>query len=118
VTDAHYKELLTKMIVMNQQTWEALKKHGATEESQHQLDFYYYAPSREAANAMAALIRQETDYEVRVESDDSDLSGKWLVKGTTQKTTISLRILDDWVFWMVTAGRQQGCDFDGWGTEV
>jgi hypothetical protein len=109
---------LAKQLVMNRQTWEALKRHGVTEQSQLQLDFSYNAPSREAADAMAALIREQTDYAVRVESSGSFLQRKSRVEGTTQQTAVSLEILDQWVKWMVVAGKERACAFDGWGTSV
>jgi hypothetical protein len=31
---------------------------------------------------------------------------------------VSLEILDQWVTWMVTAGKEHDCDFDGWGALV
>jgi hypothetical protein len=43
---------------------------------------------------------------------------KWRVEGNTQTTAVSLEILDQWVTWMVTAGKERGCDFDGWGTQI
>lgn len=52
-----------------------------------------------------ALLQEQTDYEVRVESDRSFLRRKWRVEGTTQKTAISPAILDHWVTWMVIAGK-------------
>ncbi len=118
MTDAHYDEILAKQLAMNRQTWETLKQRGVTEESQIRLDFSYNAPNRDAANAMAAFIREQTDYDVRVESDGSFFRRQWRVEGTTQKTTVSQKILDQWVTWMVTAGKERICDFDGWGTSV
>jgi len=118
MSDTHYEEILAKQLAMNRETWAALQKHGITEQSQLRLDFSYNAPSRDAAETMRALIQNQTDYEVRVESDGSFLRRKWRVEGTTQKTAISLKILDQWVTWMVTAGKERACDFDGWGTSV
>ena len=31
---------------------------------------------------------------------------------------ISPEILDQWVDWMVAAGLERDCEFDGWGTQV
>lgn len=89
-----------------------------TEESTLCLDFSYNAPSREAADKMCALLREQTDYDVRVESSASFLRRKWRVVGRTQRTAVSLSILNQWVTWMVTAGKERSCDFDGWGTSV
>jgi hypothetical protein len=116
--DAHYEKMLAKQLAMNVQTWAALQKHGVTEQSQLRLDFSYNAPSRDAAYALRALIQEQTDYDVRVESGRSFWRRKWRVEGTTQRTTISREILDQWVTWMVTAGTERACEFDGWGTSV
>jgi hypothetical protein len=95
-----------------------LQKHGATEERKLRLDFSYNAPSREAADGLCALLQEQTDYEVNVESDGSFLRRKWRIEGRTQETTLSPAILDQWVTWMVTAGKERSCDFGGWGTQL
>ncbi|HKR61788.1 MAG TPA: hypothetical protein VJS64_19030 [Pyrinomonadaceae bacterium] len=116
--DADYDKLLAKQLAMNQQTWSTLKAHGATEQSELRLDFLYNAPNREAADALRAFLHDETDYDIRVESAGSILRRKWRVEGKTQPTTISPGILDEWVTWMVIAGKEKNCEFDGWGTEI
>ena len=105
---------------MNQGTWTELQRHGVTEDSELRLDFLYQAPGEAQAAALAALIGRETDYEVQVQSGGGGVlkRKKWAVSGTTQSTQISPSILDQWVTWMVTAGFQEGCEFDGWGARV
>ena len=96
---------------MNSQTWEALQSHGVTEETEVQLDFYYDAPDQSGAEQLATFLRGETDYDVRTDGAK--------VTGSTQPTTVSASILDDWVRWMVLAGHENGkCKFDGWGAAV
>src|SRR5450631_1809124 len=112
--DTHYEEILAKQLAMNQQTWAALQEHGMTEESTLRLDFSYNAPNRGAADKLCALLREQTDYEVEVESSGSFLRRRWRVEGRTQKAALSPAILDQWVTWMVTAGKEGSCDFDGW----
>lgn len=91
--------------------WEALQKHGVTEASELRLDFFYDAPNPSAAKQLAEFLRKETDYDVEFTEDS--------VTGTTQPTTVSPSILDEWVAWMVLAGYEKGrCTFDGWGAEV
>jgi regulator of RNase E activity RraB len=43
---------------------------------------------------------------------------RWGVQGSTNLTTISKSILDQRVEWMVAAGMDHDCEFDGWGTQV
>jgi hypothetical protein len=116
--NAHYEDILAKQLAMNRPTWAALLKHGVTENRQLRLDFSYNARSHEAADKLCALLRAQTDYEVKVESDSSFLRRKWRVEGKTQNTAVSSAILEQWVTWMVSAGKEHSCEFDGWGTSV
>ena len=81
---------------MNRQTWEVLKQKGITPRSQIRLDFSFNAPSRDTADAMETFIREETDYDVQVDSTGSILGRQWRVEGTTQETAVSQEILDQW----------------------
>jgi len=114
----HYNDLLGRQLQMNRQTWAALQAHGVTADSQLRLEFSYNAPGRDAADALVALVRDQTDYDVQTKSAGGFLNRKWRVEGATQSTAISLEVLDQWVTWMVTAGKERGCDFDGWGVSV
>jgi hypothetical protein len=113
-----FDDLLAKQLTMNRMTWAELQRHGVTEQSELRLGFSYNAPSRDAADGLQSLLQEQTDYEVRVESDRSFLRRKWRVEGTTQKTAVSPEILDQWVTSMVIAGKERSCGFDGWGTQV
>ena len=96
---------------MNTPTWAALQEHGVTEATELRLDFAYDAPDKESAEQLAAFLRAETDYDVIADNGS--------VTGSTQLTTLSPTILDEWVEWMVLAGYENGwCKFDGWGAEV
>ena len=116
--DTRYRRLLAKQLTMNEETWRVLQSHGVTEASQLRLDFTYCAPSRASAESLKGVLSDETDYEVSVQSDGGIFSKRWSVVGSTQPTSISSAILDQWVDWMVTAGLHQDCEFDGWGAEV
>jgi len=116
--DAHYENILAKQLAMNRQTWAALQKHGVTAESKLRLDFSYNAAGQKAAEGLCTLLRKQTDYEVNVVGSGSFLRRKGRVEGRTQETAVSPEILDQWVTWMVSAGKERSCDFDGWGTSV
>lgn len=112
---------LESQLAMNRQTWEVLQKHGATTDTKLRLDFFYFAPGEREASMLADFLREQTDYEVRVDSSTSGLLRRrtWDVTGTTQETQVSLDVLDEWVTWMVAVGAEHGgCDFDGWGAEL
>lgn len=108
--------MLERQLAMNVQTWNALRGHGVTEQTDLRLDFSYDAPTRAAGEKLAKLLRDETDYDV---ADPTPSGAGFVVSGTTQVTQVSLDILNQWVDWMHAAGRQcDGCAFDGWGAQV
>lgn len=118
MTDEEYRQCLATQLAMNRMTWEVLQGHGVTEQTQVRLDFAYDAPNKKKAETLAAFLHEETDYDVSAKSYGSILRREWTVEGTTQNTIISPEILDQWVTWMVTAGKEHSCIFDGWGTPV
>ena len=113
-------EHLAHQLAMNQVSWQTLQEHGVTERSELELDFFYLAPGEHQARALAAFLQSETDYAVRLTSRASGFLKKkaWFVEGTTRPTKASQDTLDQWVTWMVGAGFEHGCAFDGWGAEV
>jgi len=115
--DTRYRRLLAKQLVMNQETWGRLRTHGVDETTQLRLDFSYVAADRASAESLNAVLSDQTDYDVKVQSTGT-FTKRWTVEGSTQPTAVSNAILDQWVDWMVTAGLHQNCEFDGWGTEV
>jgi hypothetical protein len=116
--NARYRELIAKQLAMNKQTWRALQGHGITPDSEVRLDFAFRAPTEPAAQGLKELLQDQTDYSVTIQSGGSLLRREWTVAGSTQLTKISPEILDQWVDWMVTAGLERDCEFDGWGTEI
>jgi hypothetical protein len=113
-----HHELLGHQLVMNGQTWAALQRHGVSEATELRLDFTYHAPSEASARSLHAFLVAETDYDIEVPPGDSGSAGRWSVAGKTQPTTVSHHILDQWVGWMIAAGLQHHCEFDGWGTSI
>jgi Regulator of ribonuclease activity B len=113
-------EHLAHQLAMNQVSWRTLQQHGVTTESELQLDFFYLAPGEHEATVLVAFLQSETDYDVRLASRARGLLKKkrWSVEGTTRPTKASQDMLDQWVTWMVGAGFEHGCTFDGWGAAV
>jgi hypothetical protein len=105
------EDVLASQLAMTRQTWKVLQTHGVNEGTEVRLDFYYAAPDYASADALASFLQAETDYDVHAEDQ--------AVAGSTQPTTVSEEILDQWVKWMVLAGHENGrCKFDGWGAAV
>ena len=116
-TEDRYRSILAKQIAMNEKTWARLRELGLTDKTEVQLDFLYYASTESDAEGLRVFLVDETDYEVGVHPE-ANSGGRWIVSGHTQKTTISKEVLDEWVDWMVAAGFDHQCEFDGWGTSV
>lgn len=83
--DSRYRRILAKQLVMNEQTWRTLQGHGVTEATELRLDFAYAAPDRANAESLKALLEEQTDYDVVVQSAGGLLRKTWTVTGTTQK---------------------------------
>jgi hypothetical protein len=115
------REVLRQQLSMNPQTWATLQEHGVDESSEVRLDFFYVAAGQVEAEALGGFLRDETDFRVDVHSIKKGMLSKkqWSVTGSTQPTTVSLDILNQWVGWMVAAGAEHGgCEFDGWGAQA
>jgi hypothetical protein len=87
-----YDEILAKQLVTNRETWVSLQKHGVTQKSLLQLHFFN-ASNHAAAEALAAIIKNQTDYEVTNATGGSIFRRIWRVEGSTRKIQISLEIL-------------------------
>jgi Regulator of ribonuclease activity B len=118
MTVPDYEANLARQLSMNRETWRTLQEHGVSETAPIRIDFTYYAPNRKAADALQTLIKQQTDYDVAVQQEGRLLRRTWRVEGSTQPQAVSLSILDQWVQWMVVAGKECSCVFDGWGAQV
>ncbi|HEU4994300.1 MAG TPA: ribonuclease E inhibitor RraB [Gemmatimonadaceae bacterium] len=116
--DSRYRHVLARQLEMNKETWRSLQSHGVTEQTDLRLDFSYVAPNESSANKLREIIQDQTDYAVEVQAEGALFRRTWIVVGSTQPTKVSPAVLDQWVDWMVTAGLHQGCEFDGWGTEL
>jgi hypothetical protein len=77
-------------------------------------------PGEVQARALAARLERDTEFEVRVTSQAGGLLRKptWAVAATKQPVTVAEPELDAWVAWLVDAGLEAGCTFDGWGAPV
>ena len=113
------EEVLEAQLAMNADSFEQLRQHGITEETDLRLEFFYMAADEQAARALAAFLQEETEYEVTVDSSTSGgllrRTTEWTVSGVTHETNVDQEILDEWVAWMVIAGLENDCQFDGWG---
>jgi len=112
-----YEAILAKQLAMNAGTWAQLESHGVKPDTELQLDFTYYAPSKEKAENLKCVL-SEYEYSVVLKKTGVLPWSKWLISGRTAKTTLTREKLNQWVLWMVTAGKESDSEFDGWGAEL
>lgn len=114
-----FRQLLDRQLEMNPRTWAALEQRGVSSETLLVIDFYFTAPSKDAAKYLMRIIRQRTSFACEVRPEGPRLKRTWRVFGQTKPSTASIEMLNDWVTFMVTIGAKNGeCRFDGWGVKV
>ena len=114
VSDVKYQELLAKQLAMNGKTLERLVINGLKDDTEVQLDFFYYGQDEEAGQRFVDFLLKESGYNAAIAKDDDG----WAVTGKTKNTRVTKEILDRWVDWMIIAGLKYDFEFDGWGTVV
>ena len=107
-------EFVKGQLEVTRATWARLREHGIPDGSELQLDFFYAAPTSVRATDLMRFLEQETDYEMRVTADRD----QWILRGHTQRAPLSLAMVEQWVDWMISAGLNFECVFDGWGAEA
>ncbi|MEA2156692.1 MAG: hypothetical protein QOE11_2832 [Solirubrobacteraceae bacterium] len=116
-----YERILELQLRENPEAWARVVDEELDGE-QLRLGFIYLAPGKREADALAAFLREQTDYDVEVHQQRvGELKKKktWLVVGATQPAFVTLEMLDVWVEWMVAAGAAEGpCAFDGWSAQA
>lgn len=117
-----YEQLLELQLRRNRDIWAELREHGIDDDSELRLGFIYAAPGDAEARSLVRFLREETDYDVEAQARAEEGAGggeAWFVIGTTQPTTLTLELLDDWAEWMIAAGAVEGpCAFDGWAAQL
>lgn len=106
---------LRAQIAMLPKTWDAFCANGITAATLLILDFNYVAPSKSAAESLAASL---VSTQCRVRSEGG-LHKRWFVEGqTAAPMTTSLEKLQSWLEFMVDAGWKHECAFDGFGAQI
>jgi hypothetical protein len=111
------ERLRALQLAMNRQSWAKFVELGVTPGTPLALDFTFEARDRAAAEALAAYLQQNTNYQA--EADEmAEPAGAWGVFGSTPAQGVTLEFLDEWVTWMIGAGAHFECAFDGWGASL
>ena len=108
-----YDPELIQKLTMNKQIIAKIKALGDSMESRG-VDYFFYTPNKKDADALAAHLKREKGYSVKVNHITED----WCVTGKSKSIRLFQADVDDWVIWMYNTGKKFNCLFDGWGTDV
>ena len=113
--DAVLVRAVNVQLLHNIHRWGELQEQGVGDEPELQLTFAYVAAGKPEAEALAAFLQAETDYEIFVRSRGRPRKREWFVAGATQPAQLTLDTINAWTEWMIAAGAEHGpCAFDGW----
>jgi len=117
-TDAARREThaanLRRQLERTRGTYMMMRESGYKKERAVRLRYAYRRAPSEAAEALAAHLREKTKYTVNIDPDQDG----FIVHGVTKPARLSASSLGRWVHWMYTAGYRFDCVFDGWGARV
>lgn len=94
---------------MNLVPLQALREWNLADGAKVRFDFFYDAPTEEAAQSLRRFLSDTTDYNVEAVSH-----GTWTTKGTMSLITLSEQELDRWVYDMIVMDLEYDCEFTGW----
>jgi len=112
---------LARELAWSTRRWNSLAARAASEDARFQLMFSYETPSLDAAQGLAEVIREQRGYDVgidvRWEQHGSQVTaGETTVSGRTERMTLDLAALHEWIASMIDTGVTNGrCRFAGWG---
>ena len=113
-TDKAYAENRALQLAMTPRTLAELRTHGVTDETHLKLEYFFYTNTKEKAAALAqrlANMGYTGSYHRSV-----DDPRPFLITGWTSPMKMDDRTVLDWTGRMCDAGREDDCEFDGWGT--
>jgi hypothetical protein len=96
----------------------AMREAGLAEDREVQLDFFFDAPNKKAAKALAACLKGKDCLSLSIERAPGFFSREYIVSGKTYPTPVTAEILAKWIPWMVVQGLAHDCEFDGFGAQI
>src|SRR5271165_63596 len=95
-----------------------MRRSGLAPDREVQLDFFFDAPSEEAALALAARLESMDCLSLSTGTAAGIRTRKYVVSGKSYPTVVTAEILAQWIPWMVFQGMAHDCEFDGFGAEI
>ncbi len=109
-----FRKNRAKQIAMAPETVAVLRTHGVTNDTNLKLEFFFYTDTNEKAAGLAKKLAA-LGYETHQKPSAHDPK-QFLITGWTTKLKMSEESVVKWTAQMCDLGRENDCDFDGWGT--
>ena len=114
VSEAVFKANRTKQITMAPQTIEQLRGYGVSDDSELELEYFFYTNTREKAERLAKVLAgRGYDGSHDVAAGDSS---QFVITGWTTPMKMTDENVLAWTGEMCDLGYKFDCEFDGWGT--
>ncbi len=111
-----YEADLADKLAKNVRVWEMLAPH-AEAGSQFELDFFFYADSKEGSERVVGELRS-LGYQVETKRRGTVFNRVWAITGSTPAMALTGPGVDAWTRRMVDVARLGDAQFDGWGTAL
>jgi len=102
---------------MNAKVLEQLNIHGVTDNSELELEFFFYTNKEDNASNLAIELNK-LNYQINLVDHSASDKNQWVVIGWTTKMKMDLQTVTKWTNQMCKLGYENDCDFDGWGTQA
>jgi regulator of RNase E activity RraB len=102
---------------MNAKVLEQLNIHGVTDNSELELEFFFYTNKEDNASNLAIELNK-LNYQINLVAHSASDKNQWVVIGWTTKMKMDLQTITKWTNQMRKLGCENDCDFDGWGTQA
>ena len=114
--DIDYDSDLIDKLAKNDELWKLIEPH-ATNGAVFNLDFFFYADAKGAADQTAAQLKQ-LGYDVKSTKEGTLFNRLWAITGSTPPMSLSREGIDEWTRSMIEVARAASTQFDGWGTAL
>jgi hypothetical protein len=109
-----FERILTSQTTMAPQTVEQLRKIGVPSNATLRLEYFFYAASQDAGDALAVHLRAK-GYSSEC-APAADGSASFCITGWSLPVSMDQAAVVRWTIEMCHLGFDHDCEFDGWGT--
>jgi len=113
-TEQEYVQNRLSQIAMTPQTMEQLRNYKVIDTSMLKLEYFFYTNSEEKAVVLSGEL-EKLGYESAFSLSAGNAT-EYVINGWTTKMAMDDKTVEEWTALMCDLGRDNDCEFDGWGT--